>query len=126
MVVICGRNSDDMFFLTRDGDIEITYTDVFHYANQCLYEQCITEELDKFGRNYVDKLFIWLCNLVHLLPTVADVDVERLSCKKDGDRYIVRLQLSNETLELELSEMVALLERKYNCVSKNQRNTSMA
>jgi hypothetical protein len=35
-----------------------------------------------------------------------------LSCKKDNDRYIARLELTDETLEMELGEMVAFLEER--------------
>ena len=42
MVVICGRNSDEMFFLTKDGNVEITCVGLsphkvgglYHYARQ--------------------------------------------------------------------------------------------
>jgi hypothetical protein len=110
-----------MFFLTRDGDIEILHSDdewewgLFNYANQCLYEHnCITEELDVFGRNFTDKLFRRLCTLSHIIWVGCKkvVSFQSLSCKKVNDQYIARLELSNETLEMELSEMVALLEQR--------------
>ena len=119
MVVICGRNSDDMFFLTRDGDVEITSYDyperkkggLYHYAWQGI-ETNSQEELDAFGRNYTDRLFIRLCDTVFGMVMGKEDTFKSLSCKKVGDQYVVRLELSDETLELELTEMIAVLEQR--------------
>jgi hypothetical protein len=113
-------NKDNMFFLTRDGDIEITeYDKLFYYGNQCLADGSrVKEEPDVFGRNYTDKLFIQLCIIVHIHLVYAPNTFQSLSCKKVGERYEVRLELlgdqftGDETLEMELSEMVALFEER--------------
>ena len=122
MVTICGRNSDDMFYLTRDGDIEITLVGfhpykiggLYHYAWQsiCAYSK---EEFDEFGRNDTDRLFIRFCQAVfNIVPWNWEGKnmFKFLSCKKDGDKYIARLELSDETLEMELAEIVVLLEQR--------------
>jgi len=112
-------NSANMFFLTRDGDIEIHHTDdeweygLFHYANQWADGGHRVKELDRFGRNQTDKMFIHLCACLHGYVVCTDsVTFKALSCKKVGDQYIVRLELADETLEMELSEMVAELETR--------------
>ena len=115
-------NKNNMFFLTRDGDIEILHSDdeseweLFHFANQYLIKTCFEEGLDGFGRNYTDKLFIRLCFAIYfyviLTKRESVIRFQSLSCKKVGDQYIARLELTNETLEMELSEMVALLEER--------------
>jgi hypothetical protein len=114
-------NKDNMFFLTRACAIEIPHSDdewehgLFHYANQCsLPGGHLVADLDEFGRNQIDKLFIRLCLIVHIyVMGNDDVKFKRLSCKKIGARYVTRLEFSNETLEMELPEMVALLEQRH-------------
>jgi len=136
MTVICGRNSDEMFYLTRDGDVEVTCvgfihrekSDLFHcvkgglywYAWQAICEQrgisdYTEEEFDEFGRNYTDRLFIRFCASVFDQVEWDDnnTNFKSLSCKKKGEQYIARLELTDETLEMELSEMVALLEQRF-------------
>jgi hypothetical protein len=129
MVTRFGWNSDNMFFLTRDGDIEILHSDddwewdIFNYANQCLMENRISEKVDVFGRNYIDKLFIRLCLLIHLYWCyVKDhgVAFKLLACNKIDDNYIVRVVFSNETLEMELSEMAVLFEER--CTKHHKEN----
>jgi hypothetical protein len=114
---------ENKFFLTRDGDIEIFHSDdeweweLFHFGNQYL-EECFGEGIDMFGRNETDKLFIRLCFAVHyyVIVTTAknnvSVTFKYLSCKKIDNQYIVHLELSNETLEMELNEMATLFEEK--------------
>ena len=115
---------DGLFFLTRDGDVEIRHSAgnktvdepaLFHYANQWLAERPLTKDIDEFGRNYTDKLFIRLCivvlNYVNVILPYPHTFVA-LSCKKVGEQYVAKLELSNETLEMELAEMVALLEAR--------------
>jgi len=108
------NNPDTMFFLTKEGDIEIHCSDndgeweLFHYGNQHC-ELGVQDEIDRFGRNYTDRQFAWLCTLVHVLYSEV---FRLLSCKKIGDSYTVRLELCNETQEMELSEMVKLLEQR--------------
>ena len=115
-----GWNPDNMFFLTRDGDIEIFHSDdewewgLFHYVNQVITDESFKEKSDHFGRNYTDNLFIRFCFAVHMywVQNKEMFSFQSLSCKKVGDQYIARLVLSNETLEMELSEMVVLLEER--------------
>ena len=120
MVTICDRNSDEMFFLTRDGDIEITsfgFPDrgqkgIAHYEQQYIHAYS-KEELDVYGRNYTDRLFIRFCAVVFDIVLREEITKFRLlSCKKDGDRYIARLELTDEILEMELGEMVTELEQR--------------
>ena len=119
MVVICGRNSDDMFFLTRDGGIEINHVGfpnrgqggLYYYAWQGVCADS-KEEFDDFGRNYIDRLFIRFCEAVFGIVMGKEETFKSLSCKKVEDRYIARLELSGEILESELTEMVTLLERR--------------
>jgi hypothetical protein len=129
MTTICGRNKDGLFFLTRDGDIEITsvgFPDqgqkgLAHYEQQyvCAYSK---EEFDEFGLNHTDRLFIRHCAAVFDIVKWVDEDegkytFKSLSCKKisdwQGERYIARLELSGMTLEYELGFMVELIEKMY-------------
>ena len=120
MRTIGGWNSENMFFLTRDGDIEITtvgFPDqgqkgLAHYEQQYIRAYS-KDEFDEFGRNYTDRLFIRFCAVVFdFVDWGENTTFQSLSCKKVNDQYIARLELSNETLEMELSEMVALLEQR--------------
>ena len=118
MVTICGRNSDEMFFLTRDGDIEIiqvgypkyVHGGLYHYARQSI-EADSKEEFDAFGRNYTDRLFIRLCDAVFGYVMGKEDTFKSLSCRKDGERYIARLELTGMTLEYELGFMVDLVTK---------------
>ena len=111
---------DNMFFLTRDGDIEISHSDddwehcLFHYANQVSLPGChLVEGVDEFGRNRIDRLFIRLCVLIHVYVICnTEIMFKSLSCKKDGSEYRVHLELNNETLEQSLAEMVSVFERR--------------
>ena len=75
------------FLLTRDHIVEVTVLgggfdggkidikgSLFHYANQCLLNNNVApnEEIDEFGRNYLDRMFISLCILVlsKLFPSI--------------------------------------------------------
>jgi hypothetical protein len=108
------RNPDTLFFLTKDESIEIFHSDndweyeLLHYGNQCrgIGKK---EETDEFGRNYTDRLFVRLCLLVYVKSRKI---FRSLSCRKVDERYIARVELSDETLEMELSEMVALFEER--------------
>jgi len=110
------------FLLTRDHTVEITtvgggYDDVpiaekgclFHYANQCLpwRDDLSNEEVDEFGRNFLDRTFIRLCMTLH-----DDVHLSKppkvfksLVTRKDGDRYMVRVRYDDVDLEMEVVEM---------------------
>jgi hypothetical protein len=110
-----GWNANNMFFLTRDGDIEITCVKklLFHYANQCLLGNTWkSKDLDDFGRNYYDKTFIRLCIDVYSYVCYEEEKFKSLSCKKTGDEYIVRLEFGEEILEMELVQMAEYLEQK--------------
>jgi len=91
MAVICSRNSDEMFFLTRDGDIEVSFVGfvpcnkggLYWYARQSVCADS-KDEFDEFGRNYTDRLFIRFCDLVFDIVEWEDRSsvFKRLSCKK--------------------------------------------
>jgi len=122
-----GWNADNMFFLTRDGDVEITevgfppekFPDVkglFYYGNQVLQNHGTKSddpEFDIFGRNRIDRQFIHLCLSVFGLTMDIEDAFISLSCKKVDDKYAVRLQLTDETLEAELPEMIQLVEERW-------------
>ena len=124
MRTIFGWNADNMFFLTRDGDIEITTVGfpksaepepgtLYHYANQCLLDRKLDDKdaNDEFGRNYTDKMFIRLCETVFVYLTGKEDTFRSLTCRKDGEKYIARLQVTGMTLEYELEFMVELVEK---------------
>ena len=120
MKTILGWNKDNMFFLTRDGDIEITQYGypkyevggVYHYSRQGVLAET-EEELDEFGRNCTDRQFIRLCGFVFGLLMNKENTFQSLSCKKIDDQYIARLELTDETLEMELSEMIPFLAQRF-------------
>jgi len=108
-----GWNAANMFFLTRDvtdtNSHVITSMDaVLRYSNQCLFD--MDDELDAFGRNYTDKIFIRLCMLVWVARH-RFMAFKSLSCKKVEGAYIVRLQYDNNVIEMELLEMVRYFEQ---------------
>jgi len=114
-----GWNKTNMFFLTRDGAIAVTdFEEVFNLSNQCLLP--CGEELDSFGRNQIDRMFIRLCNRIDLYVKGSDgcIEFESLQCQKIGDLYWVRLVLmgdqftGNETLDEPLDELLGLLEKR--------------
>jgi hypothetical protein len=127
MVTICGRNSDDMFFLTRDGNVEITEVGypkykpggLYHYARQSVLADS-TDELDAFGRNRTDRLFIRLCDAVFGMMMGKEDSFKSLTCKKDGDGYKVLVQLNVEVngremlseTEGELANVVEVFEQQ--------------
>ena len=126
MVTICGRNSDEMFFLTRHGDIEITEVGypkyvkggLYHYARQSIQADS-KEELDAFGRNHTDRSFIRLCDAVFGMVMGKEDTFKSLSCKKEENAYVeegylyhVRVGIGNEVLDGELSVMVELYEER--------------
>jgi len=123
MFSLFGWNADNMFFLTRDGDIEITEVGMppkdlpaikglFYYGNQVLQNNGTKPndpEFDVFGRDRIDRQFIRLCELL----TCGNEDAfESLSCKKVDDKYIARVQFIDETLEAELLDMITLVEER--------------
>ena len=107
------------FFLTRDHNVEITtmgggYGDVpihekgclFFYANQVMYQKP-SSEIDNFGRNYLDQLFIDLCAGIHVFVYCSEPRkvFKSLTTRKEGDRYLVRLQYDDMEMEMEVEEM---------------------
>ena len=108
-------NIEKMFFLTRtDGVVISSFEEIFNCGNQALYDPKRPDlEFDRFGRNYLDRQFVELCWAIYLyLLAGKEETFQSLCCKKDRDRYIVRLELSKETLEMELSEMVDLIVQR--------------
>jgi hypothetical protein len=113
--------AENLFFLSQVDEIGITHSDneseLFRYANQYVHEgkPPITDTVDRWGRNYTDKLFTLLCCVVHSFVVIKQepmVTFKYLSCKKINNQYIVHLELSNETLEMELNEMATLFEER--------------
>lgn len=107
-------NKDNMYFVTRGIPVEITsIEEVFNYGNQCLLDR--RDEVDQFGRCYLDKMFITLCIFVHFYfdsTTIKSTAMFRsLSCQKEGDNYVVRVQYDDKVLEMELLEMVRHFEQ---------------
>jgi hypothetical protein len=112
---------DNMFFLTRDGNITIRSSgddnewELFHFANQYLVKECFEEGLDEFGRNYTDKLFIRLCFAAYFRFVLNEQQgtFKSLSCKKARDRkYHVTLQWDDKAVMMTLPEMVEWLEKR--------------
>ena len=120
-VWIKNRGWDGKFFLlTRDHTVEITtvggdYGDVpiaergslFFYSNQVLVGKP-KEEVDAFGRNYIDQVFIALCGKLHSFvdrPEPNKKAFHSLTTRKDGDRYMVRVRYDDVDLEMEVVEM---------------------
>jgi len=110
------------FLLTRDHTVEITtvgcdYGDVpmyekgclFHYANQCMppHENLSKDEVDEFGRNFLDRTFIRMCMKLHSFvdrPEPNKKAFHSLTTRKDGDRYMVRVRYDDVDLEMEVVE----------------------
>jgi hypothetical protein len=107
-------NQEKMFFLTRTDGVEITsIEDVFNCGNQALYDpQRPDLEYDRFGRNYTDRQFVELCMTIWFLSLQEIIVFKFLSCKKINGQYIIHLELADETLEMELNEMMALFEER--------------
>jgi hypothetical protein len=82
---------------------------LFFYGNQVLMgsRPRPLEEVDEFGRNYLDQVFIGLC--LHLSIFLYNVDSPKafhsLTTRKDGDRYMVRLEYDDVVLEMEVEAM---------------------
>ena len=103
------------FLLTRDHTVEITETGeddynkkgtLFFYANQVSYKPTEREGVDKFGRNYIDLLFLQVCIGVQCLCVFADPQrcFHSLTTRKDGDRYLVRVRWDDMDVEIEVEE----------------------
>jgi len=108
-------NVEKMFFLTKTDGVEISsFEEVFNCGNQCLLNPRRPDlEFDRFGRNYTDRLFVELCMTIYILFHDEERRFKSLFCKKVGDQYSVRLKLSDEIFEMELSEMIATLAQRF-------------
>ena len=97
-----------MFFLSKEEQIEITsYEELFNCANQCLIDYDV--EVDRFGRNKIDMLFVRLCMAIHSLCTAEEF--KSLSCKKDGDVYRTRVEwTAGGSFEYDLEAVVKIVE----------------
>jgi hypothetical protein len=111
-------NKDNVFFLTKEGHVEVTAYghpkledgSLYWFADQSWHGNSGVP--DGFGRNQIDIWFVQLCNTLFGYLMCKEETFRLLSCKKDNDRYIARLELTDETLEMELGEMVELLEKR--------------
>ena len=103
------------FLLTRDHTVEITETGeddynkkgtLFFYANQVAMRHP-NKEIDEFGRNYLDQVFLALCIRVQEMVVFSATPkmFKLLTTRKEGDKYIVRVQYDDEDLEMEVKEM---------------------
>ena len=65
-----------------------------------------------FGRNYLDLLFIVLCTQIHLFIVGGGICFHCLTTRKDGDRYLVRVQYDDVDLEMEVEAMYHYIGEK--------------
>ena len=111
MIENARRDKNRFFFLTRIDEVEISsFREVFNCANQCLLS--CDKEVDEFGRNSLDRMFVRLCHAVYILLLAQEKRFKSLSCKKFGEQYVARLELSDEILEMGLADMTALIEQR--------------
>ena len=108
-------DKERMFFLTRVEQVEVSsMEEVFNCGNQCLLDPNNKDlEFDRFGRNYLDRQFVLLCMTIWAWKTI--LPFKSLFCRKDGERYVARLELSDETLE-----MVESLEKRCRGVAEEK------
>jgi hypothetical protein len=110
-------NKDNIFFLTREEYVEVTAYghpkledgSLYYYSCQIWYGYDGIS--DEFGRNEIDRQFVLLCNNLFVYFSGQE-EFKSLSCKKIGERYVVRLESSKETLEMGLSEMIDLFDER--------------
>jgi len=110
---------DNVFFLTRSGNVEITSYgfpkledgSLYYYSCQSWYGGRSIP--DEFGRNKIDRLFAQLCDVLFVHFMCQEHLFQSLTCKKKGEQYIVYLRSTDESLEMELAEMIALLEQRF-------------
>jgi len=113
------------FLLTRDHPATITtvgggHGDVgwedknclYHYGNQVLNINDRSAEVDDFGRNLKDRLFIGICLTLYIYAQMPSIKFKSLSTRKDGDKYLVRVQYNDSDLEMEVEEMFNYLHQK--------------
>ena len=115
------------FLLTRDHTVEITKVGgghdgfsenrLFHYGSQGLTCRPV-EEIDDYGRNYLDQVFIALCRCVEAFVAFFEPckDFKLLTTRKEGDKYMVRVQYDDVDLEMEVGEMYNYFVEKVNAL----------
>jgi hypothetical protein len=104
-------DKEKMFFLTKTEQVEITsFEELFNCGNQCPIDHNV--EVDRFGRNLIDQSFVHLCDMIYLYLSCKADSFKSLSCKRVGDKYAVCLLLRDETLEMELNEMLAEIVKR--------------
>ncbi|MDO5579557.1 MAG: hypothetical protein Q4G69_00330 [Planctomycetia bacterium] len=109
-----------MYYLTRHDSITITSDEeLFFYANKwpIVGEESL-QGIDRFGRNRTDRIFLYLCKAVHSYtfqwPDDGTVPkFHSLFCRKEGDKYMVKVVLNTETVEGELFEIFTLYDKRY-------------
>ena len=117
---------ENLFFLTRTPVVEITtvgggYDDVDFYHDGCLYlfaDQCVhgTPVPDRWWRNFIDQQFLKLCSKLYtfFICVTPKKTFKSLTTRKEGDKYIVRVQYDDVDLELEVEEMFRHFEQMVN------------
>lgn len=117
-------DKDNVFFLTREGRVEIiSYGypkledgSLYYYADQVWLGG--DQIPDKFGRNQIDSLFIRLCYRLSIYLLGKEDTFKSLRCEKiaangtDDEYYRVWLELTNETQSLSLAGMIEYLEQQ--------------
>lgn len=107
---------ENVFKLTDVAPVEIKHIgDVFCIGNQVVYDKT-SHELDRYGRNLIDKQFCHLCILIHVYASLHEDSTvfTSLSCKKESDRYIVSVKFDNEAIEMELPELLDYFLQRQN------------
>ena len=106
-------NQDNMFFLTRTPVVEITTVGdpcdvdcdltgtLYQFSDQCIKGIPIP---DQWGRNHIDQQFIALCDKLYVMATCTKTVFHSLTTRKDGNRYLVRVQYDDVDLEMEVVE----------------------
>ena len=117
-------NPSKFFFLTRNPIVEITtvggnYGDVDIYHEGSLFwfgNQRImgTPTPDRWGRGHIDQTFVALCIKIYYFMDVFKPQkvFKSLTTRKEGDKYLVRVQYDNEDLEMEVEEMFHYFSKK--------------
>ena len=114
---------DGLFFLTQtpvveittvgdpcDEDADLTGT-LYHFADQRVGNPLT--QADRWGRDYIDQCFVTLCDKLYLIATCTGAVFHSLTTRKDGDRYLVRVQCDDVDLEMEV------VERRFIILQKN-------
>ena len=121
-------NPSDFFFLTRTPAVEITtvggnYEDVDIYTKGSLFwfgNQHImgVPTPDRWDRNYIDQKFVELCIKIYYFVYFSKPQrvFKSLMTRKDGDKYMVRVQYDDVDLEMEVEEMYNYFVEKVNAL----------